>query len=52
MNTFLIHRLRNAAIEADRRKWPMMAELLTEAIAELEKVAPDLDQQLRDMGLL
>jgi hypothetical protein len=52
MNTFLIHRLRNAAIAADQRKDFAMAELLTEAINELEKVAPDLDQQFRDMGLL
>jgi DNA-binding ferritin-like protein len=52
MNTFLIHRLRNAAIAADQRKDFNMAELLTEAINELEKAAPDLDQQFRDMGLL
>jgi DNA-binding ferritin-like protein len=52
MSTFLIHRLRNAAIAADQRKDFNMAELLTEAINELEKVAPDLDQQFRDMGLL
>jgi hypothetical protein len=52
MNTFLIHRLRNAAIAADQRKDFAMAELLTEAINELEKVAPNLDQQFRDMGLL
>jgi hypothetical protein len=37
MNTFLIHRLRNAAIAADQRKDFNMAELLTEAINELEK---------------
>jgi DNA-binding ferritin-like protein len=37
MNTFLIHRLRNAAIAADRRRDPAMAALLTEAINELEK---------------
>jgi hypothetical protein len=37
MSTFLIHRLRNAAIAADQRKDFNMAELLTEAINELEK---------------
>jgi hypothetical protein len=34
---FLILRLRNAAIACDQRKDPALAELLTEAINELEK---------------
>jgi DNA-binding ferritin-like protein len=52
MSTFLIHGLRNAAIAADQRKDFNTAELLTEAINELEKAAPDLDQQFRDTGLI
>ena len=36
----------------EQRKDFAMAKLLTEAINELEKVAPNLDQQFRDMGLL
>lgn len=36
MRTFLILRLRNAALVADQRKDFAMAELLTEAIHELE----------------
>lgn len=56
MNTFLIHRLRNAAIAADQRKDFMMASLLTEAINELEGAKPapsfDLAKQFCEMGLL
>jgi hypothetical protein len=66
MNTFLIHRLRNAAIAADQRKDFNMAELLTEAINELEKITnactadancsiqcdDEVLDNLRDMGLL
>jgi hypothetical protein len=56
MNPFLIHRLRNAAIAADQRKDLNMAELLTEAINELEggksEPAFDLAKQFREMGLL
>lgn len=48
MNPFLIHRLRNAAIAADQRRDPVMAELLTEAINELEK-AQALLQDVRDL---
>jgi hypothetical protein len=51
MNVFLIHRLRNAAIAADQRKNFAMAELLNEAISELEKEKSELEE-LRDRGLL
>lgn len=37
MRLYLILRLRNAAIAADQRRDFAMAELLTEAIHELEK---------------
>jgi hypothetical protein len=37
MKTFLILRLRNAAIAMDQKGDPNMAALLTEAINELEK---------------
>jgi len=47
MNTFLIHRLRNAAIAADQRKDFAMVELLTEAINELEKCSWDASCLLR-----
>jgi hypothetical protein len=56
MNTFLIHRMRNAAIAADQRKDFATAGILTEAIEELEggkpEPAPDLAKQFREMGLL
>jgi DNA-binding ferritin-like protein len=51
MNVFLIHRLRNAAIAADQRKDFAMAELLTEAINELEKEKSELEE-LRERGML
>ena len=53
MNLFLVHRLRNAAIAADQRRDFAMAELLTETIAELERLNGNSElEEIRERGLL
>lgn len=40
MNALLKHQILNAAADADRRKLPSLAAVLTDALAELERLAP------------
>lgn len=40
MNALLKHQILNAAADADQRKLPSLAAVLTDALAELERLAP------------